>query len=137
MMKDMLQRTVIAQGGRNGIIKETSSGVTYTLRKPVEMGGEDHPGTDPEELFAAGYASCLASSIEYLLTADNVSFEDVLVQATNHLLMVPDKGFQFKLEVKTTILGVSSEVEKAYTLKGQAFCPFSRAIQGNVTIENI
>ncbi len=136
-MKEMLHRKVTAIGGRDGIVKDTESGLTYDLRKPVEMGGQDQPGTDPEELFAAGYASCLASSIEYLLSANKISFEEVSVETTNHLMMVPDQGFQFKLTVKTQIKGVSKEVEKDFTKKGQAFCPFSRSIQGNVIIENV
>lgn len=136
-MKEILKRTVIAQGGRNGMIKESTSGITYSLRKPVEMGGEHDPGTDPEELFVAGYASCLASSIEYLLSANQIVFEDITVEATNLLLMIPDQGFQFKLTVKTRILGVSPDVERDYTKKGQAFCPFSKAIKGNIIVENI
>ncbi len=136
-MKEMLQRKMTAYGGRDGIVKDTTNGITYDLRKPVEMGGKDQPGTDPETLFAAGYASCLASSIEYLLSANHVSYDDVTVEATTHLMMVPDKGFTFKLTVKTRIKGVSSDVETAYRKKGQAFCPFSRAIAGNVDIKNI
>lgn len=136
-MKEMFTRKVTAIGGRNGILKDTISDITYTLRKPVEMGGEEAPGTDPEELFAAGYASCLASSIEYLLTANKIPYEEVTVKAVNHLMMIPDKGFQFKLTVKTRITGVSAETEKAYLEKGQAFCPFSRAIKGNVVVENV
>ena len=136
-MKEMLQRTVTAINGRDGHVTDTTSGITYDLRKPIEMGGIDKKGTDPEALFAAGYASCLASSIEYLLTANSISFDEVSVKATNHLMMVPNKGFQFKLTVETRIKGVSSDIEDEYTIKGQAFCPFSRAIKGNVEIENI
>ncbi len=137
-MKEILKRTVTAVGGRDGIVKDTVSGDTYTLRKPVEMGGEaNQKGTDPEELFAAGYASCLASSIEYLLSASGTSYDEVTVEVANHLIMVPNKGFHFKLTVKTRITGVSPEVETAFRDKGQAFCPFSRSIHGNVEIENI
>ena len=136
-MQEMLKRTVTAVGGRNGVVRSENSDTTFTLRKPVEMGGKNQPGTDPEELFAAGYASCLASAIEYLLSANNVEFEEVSVEATNHLMMVPDKGFQFALTVKARIKGVPKDVEKSYIDKGQAFCPFSRSIQGNVTITHI
>lgn len=136
-MKEMLKRKATAINGRDGVINDTESGITYNLRKPVEMGGTAKPGTDPEELFAAGYASCLASSIEYLLASQHIAFDEVRVEATNHLTMVPNKGFQFQLTVKTRITGVSKEVEQEYVEKGQAFCPFSRSIKGNVTVENI
>lgn len=137
MIKEMLQRTVIAKGGRNGTIYSKEENKTYTLRKPVEMGGKKAEGTDPEALFAAGYAACLASSIEYLLSANNVDYQNVTVEATNHLMMVPDQGFQFNLTVKSHIEGVSKAVEQTYIEKGQAFCPFSKSIQGNVTINHM
>ncbi len=136
-MNEVLQRTATAIGGRDGMINDESSRMTYELRKPIEMDGKEKSGTDPEALFAAGYASCLASAIEYLLSANGVSYDGVTVKATNHLMMVPNKGFQFKLTVETRIAGVSSDVEAEYITKGQAFCPFSRAIKGNVMVENV
>ena len=133
-MKKFLERTATAFGGRDGEIKDTLSGYSVKLSKPAEMGGVDPKGTNPEELFSIGYASCFASSLEYLLVAHKVPYESLSVKADTALMMDEKTGFSFKLTVKAVVKGVTKEVEKEYIQKAYNFCPYSKAIKGNVEV---
>lgn len=136
-MKEVLSRTATTYGGRNGEIKDTTSGITYKLSKPKQMGGIGLEGTDPEELFSAGYSSCFASSMEYLLVTDKVEYKDLYVKAETKLLMIPNEGFKFKLVVEARINGVDQKTLDKYTQGAKEFCPYSKAFKGNVDIEFI
>lgn len=133
-MKKFLERTATAFGGRDGEIRDTQSGYSVKLSKPAEMGGVNPKGTNPEELFSIGYSSCFASSLEYLLVSNRISYESLSVKADTALMMDEKTGFSFALTVKATIQGVSKDVEKEYIHKAYNFCPYSKAIKGNVEI---
>lgn len=133
-MKKFLERTATAFGGRDGEIRDTQSGYSVKLSKPAEMGGVNPKGTNPEELFSIGYSSCFASSLEYLLIANRITYESLSVKADTALMMDEKTGFSFALTVKARIQGVSKEVEKEYIQKAYNFCPYSKAIKGNVNV---
>ena len=133
-MNQILERSATTYGGRNGAIKDMASSVELKLAKPQEMGGVGDQGTNPEELFSAGYSSCFASSIEYLLQTSGVKYDAIKVKATTKLVANPQTGFQFQLLVDAKISGVTKEVEKEYIEKAYGFCPYSKAIRGNVEV---
>ena len=136
-MKEILTRTATTYGGRNGDIKDTTSGLTYKLSKPIQMGGIGLKGTDPEELFSVGYSSCFASSMEHLLQTDKVKYESLYVKVDTKLVMTPKEGFKFKLIVEARIKGVDQNTLDKYVKGAKDFCPYSKAIKGNVDIEFI
>jgi len=133
-MQKFLERKATTYGGRNGLVKDTQSGLSVKLGKPVEMGGIENPNTNPEELFSVGYSSCFASSLEYLLTNSQIAYDEVKV--TVHTALVPDgqEGFKFEVEVLASVSGVSKELEKEMIEKAYQFCPYSKAIRNNVTV---
>lgn len=133
-MNQFLERSATTIGGRNGIIKDMASQLEFKLAKPVEMGGELIPGTNPEELFAAGYSACFASSLEYLLMSEGVSYEEIKVKATTKLMADPKTGFSFQLVVDAKVLGLTDDLSKKYIEKAYGFCPYSKAIRGNVNV---
>jgi Ohr subfamily peroxiredoxin len=133
-MNKFLERSATTFGGRDGVIKNMASNMELKLAKPIEMGGSPSVGTNPEELFSAGYSSCFASSMEYLLMTEGVPYEAISVKATTELMADPAKGFQFRLVVNAKIEGVSKEVEKTFIEKAFGFCPYSKAIKGNVDV---
>lgn len=136
-MKEFLSRTATTYGGRNGEIKDTNSGMTYKLATPIEMGGDGQEGTNPEELFSVGYSSCFASSLEYLLKNAKVQYEDLYVKAETKLMAIPNEGFRFKLVVEARIKGVDEKTQEIFVEMARGFCPYSKAIQGNVEVEFI
>lgn len=134
MMK-ILERQATTIGGRDGIIKDTQSTIELKLAKPQEMGGKLAKGTNPEELFAMGYSSCFASSIEFLLQSSKQAYEDIEVTVTASLVKDGDSGFKFEALVNAKIMGVTKEIEKKYIEMAYQFCPYSKAIKGNVDVK--
>lgn len=130
----ILERQATTFGGRNGKIKDAQSGLELTLSKPQEMGGKLAKGTNPEELFSMGYSSCFASSIEFLLQSDEQAYDDIEVSVTTSLVKDGSEGFKFEALIDAKIFGVSKEVEEKYINMAYQFCPFSKAIKGNVDV---
>ncbi|MDD3068285.1 MAG: Ohr family peroxiredoxin [Bacilli bacterium] len=131
----ILERQATTIGGRDGIIKDTQSTIELKLAKPQEMGGKLAKGTNPEELFAMGYSSCFASSIEFLLQSSKQAYEDIEVTVTASLVKDGDSGFKFEALVNAKIMGVTKDIEKKYIEMAYQFCPYSKAIKGNVDIK--
>ena len=129
-----LERSATTYGGRDGVIKNTQSGLQVEMTKPLEMGGTNPTGTNPEELFSIGYSGCFASSLEYLLFVDKVSYQDISVKVDTQLVSDEQGGFKFALQVHARIKGLTSEQESQYIQKAFLFCPYSKAIKGNVDV---
>lgn len=136
MKQELLRRTVRATNGRNGYISSKDRDFTMQLEIPQEMGGKPNDNTNPEELFAAGYSSCFASSMEYLLRSSDTAFESLFAEVTAKLVQDSSKGgFKFAATITASIAGVSEEVKKQIIDNAYQFCPYSRAIMNNVDVE--
>jgi lipoyl-dependent peroxiredoxin len=133
-MKQLLTRGATTYGGRNGVIRDTQSFTNLDLAKPVELGGTPQPGTNPEELFAMGYSACFASSLEYLLQSENVDFDSISVHVDIALVMNETTGFEFAATIKARVLGTDDSTERDFIQKAYQFCPYSKAIKGNVSV---
>lgn len=131
----ILERQATTFGGRDGMIKDMQSGLELKLSKPQEMGGKLSKGSNPEELFSAGYSSCFASSIEFLLQSNQQKYDQVEVTVTTSLVKDGDQGFKFEALVNAKITGVSKEIGKKYVDMAYQFCPYSKAIKGNVDVK--
>lgn len=134
MSQVFLTRQATTTGGRDGKIHQTLSGLELTLSKPQEMGGQNTQGTNPEELFSAGYSSCFASSLEFIMQKQNIAYEAISVNTKTALVSDGEQGFKFALEVKVTLDGVSAEQKETLIKAAYQFCPYSKAIQGNVEV---
>jgi Ohr subfamily peroxiredoxin len=133
-MKIFLERKATTQGGRDGHIFDTASGLELKLSKPVEMGGTPNKNTNPEEIFSIGYSSCFASSLEFLLQNSGTSYEDIKVTVNTKLVPDGQSGFKFQLDVKARVKGLDKDTEKTFIEKAFNFCPYSKAIKGNVEV---
>lgn len=134
MMKVFLRRQATVRGGRDGTIEAHTSKAVFSLSKPEEMGGMPPAKTNPEELFAAGYAACFASSLEYLLNEANEPYEDLEVTATTSLVADEKAGFKFAVTLNPKIIGLDQAVADQFIESALAFCPYSKAIKGNVEV---
>ncbi len=130
----ILSRKATTQGGRDGVVKTPNDTLVLDMAKPEEMGGEKNTKTNPEELFAMGYSACFASSLEFLLTQSGVDFKGIVVEADASLIADQSKSFNFELSVTVELEGVDNEVAKDFVDKAKAFCPYSKAIEGNVRV---
>ena len=125
-------------GGRQGGHTRSDDGkVDFDLSVPKSMGGDDGPGTNPEQLFAAGYAACFASAVQTsaMREGDAADVEGATVTAEVSIGAM-GKG-RFGLAVKFDVSLPALDQEAAEDLVARAYerCPYSNATRGNVEHE--
>ena len=117
-----------ATGGRNGHARADDNLVSVDLSVPKAMGG---PG---EHLFAVGYAACLGGAIEFQARQLKVPAKSVDVKSSVSIGQSDDGGFGLAVDLDVTVHGVSQEDAQKVVDAGHAFCPYSKAIKGNVDV---
>jgi osmotically inducible protein OsmC len=122
-------------GGRVAGHGRTSDGVLdVQLRAPVEAGGEGG-GTNPEQLFAVGYAACFESALGVSARRERVEIGDVSVDSRVSLVTNEDRGYTLAVELHVTIPQATDD-EQAARLVAAAHkvCPYSNATRGNIDV---
>lgn len=119
-------------GGRNGH-GETSDGLLKVdLAMPKELGGKGG-ATNPEQLFAIGYAACFESAIRFVARKQKLALEDASVNSTVNLL--PNgEGFKLGVALAAEIKGLDQAGAEALVSEAHKICPYSNAIRGNVDV---
>ena len=120
-------------GGRAGHGRSSDDELEVDLRPPVEMGG-DGGGTNPEQLFAIGYAACFQSALGAEARRENLDVSDSTVNSSVEL--GPVGGGAYGLAVTLEVLLPSTEQDTAERLVEAAHqvCPYSNATRGNITV---
>lgn len=124
-------------GGRAGHGRTTDGRLDVELRQPVELGG-DGEGTNPEQLFAIGYAACFSTVLTMLGQRRKLAAVDPVIDAS--VMLVPAGNGTLKLSVELAIsLPSINDPEQAAELVLQAhqICPYSNATRGNVDVRLI
>lgn len=122
-------------GGRDGHGSTDDGRLDVDLRLPKELGG-DGQGTNPEQLFALGYAACFESVLHLLGRSQRLPVDDAVIDAT--VMLIPTGGGQFELGVGLDVsLPSIEDQEKAVALVEAAHqtCPYSKATRGNIAVE--
>ncbi len=134
-MKILYSTTATATGdGRNGHTATEDGQVDVDVRVPTEMGG---PGgaTNPEQLFAAGYAACFHSAMKLVAGSMGVDATDSEVSVTAGLGMLEGGAFNLALEIDVHVPNASAEEAQALVERAHEVCPYSNATRGNVEVE--
>ena len=122
-------------GGRAQGHGETSDGaLDVDLRLPPELGG-DGGGTNPEELFAVGFAACFESALGVVARRQRLEAADVGVDSNVMLLPTDERGFKLAVELDVSLPSVD-DPERAIELVREAHrvCPYSNATRGNIEV---
>jgi lipoyl-dependent peroxiredoxin len=122
-------------GGREQGHGVTDDGVLdVQLRTPVDMGGTGG-GTNPEQLFAVGYAACFEGALGVVGRRERVDLGDVAIDARVSLVTSENRGFNVAVGLDVTLPGVT-DPERAVSLVAAAHqvCPYSNATRGNVEV---
>lgn len=120
-----------ARGARAGRVRSESGRLDLDLSPPVEFGG-DGVGTNPEELFAAGYSACFQSALAVAGAKREIDTSRSEVTARVSLTP-PDMTLAVVLEV--AIPGVDDDTALRLTRSAHRVCPYSRATAGNIEVE--
>jgi lipoyl-dependent peroxiredoxin len=123
-------------GGRAQGHGRTSDGeLDVQLRRPTELGGEGG-GTNPEELFAVGYAACFESALGAVARRERVEVGDVSIDSRVSLIPVTEtRGFTIAVELHVTLPEVSDpELSTRLVAAAHEVCPYSVATRGNIDV---
>jgi osmotically inducible protein OsmC len=121
-------------GGRAEGHGKTSDGVLEVdLRLPPEMGGQGG-GTNPEQLFAIGYAACFEGAIGAVARRMKVDPQDVAIDSTVNLHPTPERGFKLSVGLDITLSGVEGDAAKQLIAVAHTVCPYSNATRGNIDV---
>jgi osmotically inducible protein OsmC len=135
MRKATYSTTARVTGGRAGGRGTITSGeLAVELRLPRELGG---PGgaTNPEQLFAIGYAACFEAVLGLLGRRMNAVADDVVIESTVALIPVEDGRFELGVELDVSLPSVADAQQAADLVrKAHRTCPYSNAIRGNVEV---
>jgi osmotically inducible protein OsmC len=133
-VKTLYTAEALATGaGRDGHVRSTDGKVDFDLSIPQEMGG-DGVGTNPEQLFAAGYAACFHSALQAVARSAKADLGDSTVGAL--VSIGPNDAGGFQLEVTLEVVIPDLPHEQAQELVDQAHqvCPYSNATRGNIDV---
>ena len=124
-----------ATGGRkNGHAYSSDGAIDVQINPPKEVGGSGQ-GTNPEQLFAAGYAACFDNAVASVARIDKLDPGRTSVTALVGLAKHPDgDGFVLDVELRVSVPNLSREDAEALVAKAHRRCPYSRATQGNVDV---
>ena len=125
-------------GGRTGTSKTDDGRLEVTLDTPKAMGGNDGPGTNPEQLFAAGYSACFLGALKAVARGEKIKVPDeTTIDASvsfGENANEGAKGFNIAVELKVILPGFSKEDAEALVHKAHEVCPYSNATRGNVDV---
>lgn len=130
-MKTIYTAAASAKGGRQGSVAASDGRLSLALTRPVEMGG-DGSGTNPEQLFACGYAACFASTIDFLAKQEKLEVGSIEVTARVSLGKLEGEGYGLAVELDVALPGVTAEAAERIVDKAKRNCPYSNATRGNV-----
>jgi Ohr subfamily peroxiredoxin len=123
-----------AKAGRNGHAETSDGLLKLDLSVPKEMGGEGKPGaTNPEQLFALGYAACFGGAVAFVAGQQKKKIGEVNV--TSHVTIGTDEsGFRLAVALDVSIEGVSREEVLSLIEAAHQTCPYSKATRGNIDV---
>jgi lipoyl-dependent peroxiredoxin len=119
--------------GRNGHARTDDGQVDVDLRIPKELGG---PGgaTNPEQLFAAGYAACFHSALKVVAQRAGQSVEGSEVSASVGIGSLPNGGFGLAVELDVHVPGLDGAAAQELVEQAHQVCPYSNATRGNIDV---
>jgi osmotically inducible protein OsmC len=135
MPSDYRTPTVTSIGGRDGTVRSADGLIDLQVALPPELGG---PGgkTNPEELFAAGYAACFHSAVKGVAAAKKIAIGKSIVEANVSLDLV-DNGPRRKLaaELHVTLPGADVDAARDVVRGAHEICPYSNATRNNIVVK--
>jgi osmotically inducible protein OsmC len=135
MASALYEATATAWGGRDGHVASSDDRVDLTLSIPKGLGGDDGPGTNPEQLFATGYAACFHSALKLVASQQKLNVEGSAVSVTISLVGSPATGLDLQGRIEAEIPTLGHDEAVALVEAAHQVCPYSRATRGNIEVE--
>jgi len=121
--------------GRGGHTRSSDGVLDLDLAVPKEMGGPGGALTNPEQLFAAGYAACFHSALKIVAREHKITLEDTAITVDVGIGPNGQGGFQLQATIEAELTGLPEEQAKAVLEAAHQMCPYSNATRGNVEVQ--
>ena len=121
-------------GGREGRSTSSDNALDVQLSTPKELGGAGGPGTNPEQLFAAGYSACFLGALKLVAGKQDIKLpEDTSITAEIGIGPIPT-GFGLEAKLTITASGVARDTLQALVDDAHIVCPYSNATRNNIDV---
>ncbi len=121
-------------GGREGTSKSSDGVLELNLTTPKELGGNGAVGTNPEQLFAAGYSACFIGAMKFVAGAQKIALPaDTSIKADVGIGPIP-AGFGIQVALTVTVPGMERAQAEKLVHAAHGVCPYSNATRGNIEV---
>ncbi|HZW74331.1 MAG TPA: organic hydroperoxide resistance protein [Caldimonas sp.] len=121
-------------GGRDGKSRTDDGALEVRLTVPKGLGGNGLPGTNPEQLFAAGYSACFIGAMQHVARMQKVALPaDTSITADVGIGPIP-QGFGIQVALHVSIPGMDKDAAKKLVDAAHQVCPYSNATRGNIEV---
>ena len=132
--KIVYQTEATATGGRDGRAATKDGRLAVSLSIPKEFGGPGGDGTNPEQLFAAGWSACFLSAVKLAGRLNKVAIPDDATVTAKIGVGPVGVGYMFAAELQVVLPGIDRATAEKLVAGAHERCPFSRATQGNIDV---
>lgn len=134
-MSELYTATVIATGGRQGRVRSDDGVLDLALALPKELGGPGGAATNPEQLFAAGYAACFENALLRVARERKAPIRESSVTAHVGIGRGADGYFRLSVAMEIRVPDRDrTEIEEMVRVAHEEVCPYSRATRGNISV---
>jgi lipoyl-dependent peroxiredoxin len=132
----LYQTSATAVGGRSGVAYSDDGRLEVGLSVPGRLGGDDGPGTNPEQLFAAGYAACFDSALRLVARRQKIEIGEGSRMTADVSLARTESGlFQLGVVLTGTFPTLDRSAAESLMEAAHKVCPYSAATRGNISVE--
>jgi len=132
--KVLYRAEVTATGGRDGRAAAADGSFSARLAVPKALGGPGGEGTNPEQLFAAGYAACFLGAVKFVARSRKIAVPDEASVAASVGIGPVAVGYALAVELKVSLPGLDRAVAADLVSAAHERCPYSNATRGNVDV---
>jgi len=132
--KRLYTASATATGGRDGHVRSDDGTLDLTVALPRGLGGSGAAGTNPEQLFAAGYAACFGSAVGHVARMQKLTTGPIAITA-NVAIGPASRGFGLQVELIAALPELPREQAEALVRAAHEVCPYSNATRGNIVVD--
>ncbi|TMP62826.1 Ohr subfamily peroxiredoxin [Pseudoalteromonas sp. S1610] len=124
-----------ATGGREGVAKSDDGRLDVNLSTPKGLGGDDGQGTNPEQLFAAGYAACFIGALKFVAGSEKIALSSDTYINSEVSIGAIEGGFGIAVKLAVSLGDMDKAAAQELVNKAHQVCPYSNATRGNIEVE--
>lgn len=133
-MKTLYKTSAVSSGGRDGQSFVEHTPIHFEMALPPEMGGSKPVGFNPEQFFAAGYASCFGSALQHVLKTMKLVLAPPMVHTTVSIGTDLEGGYSLAVDIVVVFKDTDQETAELLATEAHKVCPYSKATRGNIEV---